>query len=409
MFIRKISSFCITLILLIALIILSAVLIGCSMDLAGQPGIPTESNTDQGEAEGRLPPEINEWILPIVVSITDDQDDIGMATAWGFSHGVNVVNEQGGIRETPVTISVRDASSDSQVTTEMGSVAIDALVALGPPTEELYKAGQQAFYTVGMPVIGAATDRENRVAYEPFSISCITDPGSETISATSSWIKAERFSSVCMIYAPIFLERSESAKETLLQSGIAIAGEYMLGNEGFDAALVAEEAYDLNANAYYIDLSGEDTLRIIRQLRFIAGDSASKLKILCGPGAADKELLESAEEGTMIGVRVWTTVDPNKDAEKRKAFDEAFEKDFEDSTYYSIAVDYYQSALMLKQAIEALGLTGSSEYLAEEREALARFLYNSGMFTTDQGSFAIVDGNKETAATLYKITENGLQ
>jgi hypothetical protein len=101
--------------------------------------------------------------------------------------------------------------------------------------------------------------------------------------------------------------------------------------------------------------------------------------------------------------------DPNKDGDKRKAFTEAFEKNIGDFGYYSIAVDYYQSALMLKQAIDTLGLTGSPEVLAAEREKLAIYLFNSGLFTTDQGNFIIEAGSKLTAAKLYKITEKGFE
>ena len=358
------------------------------------------------------PPTIEEWVLPVVVSITGDYLDTGMAVAWGFTYGTNVVNEQGGIRGVPATFTIRDAaSSDTQVISEIGLVAPEALIVMGPPEEDLYKAGQLAFYSARMPVVGAATDNENRAAYKPYAISCISNPGSEAITAVYYWVEAGPFSSVYIFTSPLFSERNDSAKAAFSAYEIEIVDEAIISNESFDAAGAAEKAFELQPDAYYIDLDGENALRLIRHLKYLAGDDAGKMNILCGPGLADVSFLEPMEEDEVIGIgaRVWATFDPNKDSEKRKVFDETFKKNVDDNSYYSIAVDYYQSALMIKQAIETLGLMGSSIALEKERESLAEYLYNSDTFTTDQGDFIMVDGNKVTVAKLYRITENGFE
>jgi len=352
--------------------------------------------------------------LPIVVSITGAESDAGVAAAWGFDYGVKVVNEQGGIRGLPVRITIRDAaSSDTAVTSEIGSAAADALIVLGPPTAALYKAGEQAFYSAGMPAVGAATDTERREIYRPFAISCITTAGSDAVSAVETWVRVERVTKVCIFYSPLQAERTGSAEATFKASGIEVVEKIELANESFDAASVAERAMAFGADAFYLDLNANDSLRIVKQLRFLAEENAeteaADLKILCGPQAADKELIGSEEAIDMLGVRVWATYDPNKDGEKRKVFEDAYSKNIGDFAYYSIAVDYYQSALMLKQAIDTLGLTGAPGALADERSQLAAYLYDTGLVTTDQGDFIIESGNKLTTVRLYTITETDFQ
>ena len=404
---KKVFSSGVLVILLIACVAFSSILFGCTP--TGGLGNPFGGPNTDGEEEAS-PPTVTEWVLPIVVSITGADAGAGLAAAWGFDHGVKTVNEQGGIRGIPVKITIRDAaSSDTEVTSEIGVVASDALIIVGPPTEALFKAGEQAFYNAGMPAVGAATDVNNREAFKPFAISCITDPGSETISAMETWAKTERFTNVTIFYTASNAERTLSARDTLVSLGKGIAQVNELVSDAFDAASVAEKAFTSGADAYYIDMNSEDSLRIIRQLKFLAGEEAANLKILCGPQAADMALLEAAEEGELLGIKVWATLDPGKEVERHKAFDEAYEKNVEDAAYYGIAVDYYQSAIMLKQAIDSLELTGAPGSLVAEREKLANYLYNSGLFSTDQGDFIIVDGNKHTAARLYTITEEGFK
>ena len=373
--------------------------------------MPVLGGNDIVEEEPQEEPFVDEWVLPIVIAVTGFDSDAGLAAAWGFDYGIKTVNEQGGIRGLPVRMAIRDvASSDTEVVAEIESAAAaHALAIMGPPTEALYKAGERTFFNAKMPTIGAATSENTREFSKPYAISCITEPSSETISAVESWIQRERFSKVCIFVSPIYSDRNVYAEASFAASRVEIVDKIELGNEAFDAASVAERAYLSGAEAYYIDTSSEDILRIIRQLKFIMGEEASKLKILCGPQAANYEFLESTTDDEMVGFSVWSTQDPNKNMEKRRVFEEAFSKHIDDLAYFDLTVDYCQSALMLKQAIDKLGLTGYPRVLAGERAALAEYLYDSDVITTDQGDFITRAGNKLKVASLYRITENGFE
>ncbi|MDR3364361.1 MAG: ABC transporter substrate-binding protein [Clostridiales Family XIII bacterium] len=417
MFRKRFFSSGVLIVLLMVCVAFSAELFGCTPDTAAggvgsAGGLFGGSGNDpaQGAPEADLPPAaVSEWDLPIVVPITGAESGAGLAAAWGFDYGIKTVNEMGGIRGLPVKITIRDvASSDPKVAAEIGMVASTALVALGPSIEPLYQAGEQAFYGVGMPVIGAATDAENREAFQPYAISCIASPDSAAVSAMETWMRTERFSKLCIFYDPASAERTEAAESAATAAGKEIAERFELGNEAFDAASVAEKAYASGADAYYIDLNSQDTIRVVTQLKYLAGDGASKLKILCGPKAAEPVLAEGTA-GEMLGVRVWATLDPGKDAEKRKAFDDGFARNVGDPAYYEIAVDYYQAALLIKQAVDSLGLTGSADALEAERAKLAMYLYDTALVSTDHGDFIIEGGAKLTASKLYMITEKGFQ
>ena len=390
---------------LVVFIVLSVGLIGCSSGAAGGLGNTANDPLDNGEEQP--PPLVEGWVLPVVVSITGSESELGFVAAWGFDYGVKVINEQGGIRGVPVSITIRDVASDNTKTSnEVAAVADDALIIVGPPTESQYKAGERVFFNAGMPAVGAATDSDNRETFQPFAISCISDPGSAAQSATEEWIEGEKFTSAYMLYSPENQERSEYVEKALKSGGIQVIENVSLGSDAFNAVFVAEKAIESGAEAFYIDTSFENSLRIVEQLKLIS-NGTGKQAILCGPQAADPGLLEADENGDMIGVSVWTSLDLSKDNEKRKAFNDAFNKNIESPELYSIAVDYYQSAIMLKQAIDTLGLSGSQADLASEREKLANYLFNTEVITTDQGDFIIESGSKHLLAKLYKITENG--
>jgi len=409
---KKVFSSSVLTVLLISCLVLSLELFGCT------PGTISGLSFSNGQAVNGsevseaeyIPPAVDGWVLPIIVSITGSESDAGLAAAWGFDYGVKVVNEQGGIRGVPVTISVRDAASnDVKTSTEVMSASADALIVFGPPTEALYHAGSMAFYNAGMPAIGGATDSMKREAYQPFAISCIDDPGSAAGSAVAGWVKTDKFNSACIFYSPVTQERAECIEQMLISEDKKVAEMIALGNEAFDAAAAAERALATGADAFYIDLNEEDTYRIIKQLKFNFIEETTPPIILCGPNAANTELLESDESGDLLGVRVWVSYDPGKDIEKRKAFSQSYNNSFESTDQFSLAVDYYQAALMLKQSIDKLGLTGAADALAQEREMLAKYLYSTDLITTDQGDFIIESGSKRTIAKLYTITENGFQ
>ena len=411
---KKFVSFGVLIALIIACVVLIATLFVLSSvpAVSNTPGLGNANgSTAPGEGDENQPtPAVFEWELPIVVSVTGMDSDTGLTAAWGFDYGIKAVNEAGGIRGLPVRITLRDAgSSNTEIISEIETLAANSLVIMGPPTEAAYKTGGQAFFNAGMPAIGAATDISSRSTFQPFAISCISDPLNTADSVAATWVRLEQFTTACIIYSPTYSERIDNIEDALIFVGKEIVEKIEIGNDIFDAASIAERAFDSEADVFYIDINGEDTLRIITQLRHIAGENADKLRILCGPSAADKELIESAKEGDMYGVRVWTTIDPLKDVEKRKAFDEAFDKSIGEPAYRSLAVDYYQSAIMIKQAIETLGIASEPGALYEERAILAHWLYDSELIHTDHGDFINLDGGKNIEAKFFRITEKGLQ
>ena len=408
---NKVFSSSVLIVLLIACVVFSMQLFGCASRTTGGGSAVTDTSASADasvSADNTSPPLVDDWVLPVVVSITGNLSDSELAAAWGFDYGVKTVNEQGGIRGIPVLTTVRDAASDdSKVSSEFGNVAADALIVVGPPTESLYYAGENAFFGAGMPSIGAATDETRRATLQPFAISCISDPGSAAGSAAAAWMDAEKFSSVCVFFSPSTQERTDYFDQALASGGKQIAEKIPLGNEAFDAAAIAEKAIASGADAYYLDTNIENALRIITQLKFQTNGSGAK--ILLGPLVASSDIPGADTEGVLTGTRVWASFDPGKDTEKRGAFNDAFAKNIGDESKYDTSVDYYQAAVMLKQAIDKLGLTGAPDKLASERELLAGYLYNSDTFTTVLGDFKIESGSKHLLANLYTVTANGFQ
>ena len=91
---KKVFSSSVLTVLLISCLVLSLELFGCT------PGTISGLSFSNGQAVNGsevseaeyIPPAVDGWVLPIIVSITGSESDAGLAAAWGFDYGVKVVN-----------------------------------------------------------------------------------------------------------------------------------------------------------------------------------------------------------------------------------------------------------------------------------------------------------------------------
>ena len=69
-------------------------------------------------------------------------------------------------------------------------------------------------------------------------------------------------------------------------------------------------------------------------------------------------------------------------------------------------LEFYDAVYLFKNAVETLGLTGDPAKLAQEREALVEYMYNTPEINGLQYPYKIVNGDKLAPVFLLQIKNN---
>jgi ABC-type branched-subunit amino acid transport system substrate-binding protein len=373
-----------------------------------------------GSAQGVQSPEdaspvaVREWYFVMLTDVTGMSAEEGVAAAWGFDYGVKAINESGGVRGISVRSATRDtASVASNAASEMTAVAeghgVDggALLVLGPVLSDEYDAAAPIFTEAHIPAIGYATDAEALQYYAPYAVSSAAASGEAAGNAVSAWIAGDSgIRKIAMVYDSSIYSingNAEHVKNVIAEAGLELAGTVETGGDSFDAAGVAETVFGFDADAYYIDLSGDGNKRVAEQLAHLNGDSAPKLLI----GSLNVDLSQFLDIAEMSSDKVsfWSEYDPIADGERIQEFNAAFASAIGSNHYYNIAVNYCQAARFAQQAIEELGLTGDPAHLTEERDKLAVYLRDCSLVRTPLGDYETIAGRKITHFRIYQIKD----
>ncbi|GHU68400.1 hypothetical protein AGMMS49983_21000 [Clostridia bacterium] len=368
------------------------------------------SQTSKDIAEP-LPVATREWYFELLTDVTGANEGAGDAAAWGFDYGVKAINETGGVRGVSVRWAVRDTASDqakaaSEMTTVVESTDPKVLLVFGPIEPFEYKAAAPAFSSAHIPAIGNA-DGDTLQNFAGYAISIAAAPGETAGKAVSSWISHDSsIQKVALIYdssVGSLRDNAERAKAVITEAGLSVAVTVEASGDTFDAAGVAGAAYGTDADAYYIDLTGDGNKRVVEQLVYMNGDVAPSVLM----GSLDASVVQLPEIAALNSekVYIWSEFDPEADAEKRLLFDTAFDAAIGNGRYYNIAADYCQAASFVCQAVEELGLTGDPARAAEERDQLSAYMRDCAQVSTPLGVYSTSGGAKIATSRLFQIKD----
>jgi branched-chain amino acid transport system substrate-binding protein len=397
-------------------VLIGIFLIGCAENGGGGSGnggagadggaaaVPGDGAAGGGaEGSDAAPVAVSEWEYPLLSVITGTGSDDGIAAAWGFDFAIQRINEKGGVRGVPVKSTIRDISGGAEKVTAGMSAALDGfLVVFGPAVTADVDTALSAAFDAKTPVTGAAVPAALCEKYQPYAISASASAAGGAASAVTAF--AERDSaikSICVFYDPTNSGSAagyEKVKTALSEAGITLSAAIEVGNDTFDAAAFAKNAIDSGADAFYIDLPAERFARIVPQLQ---NAKVSANRILGGAVAA---LGDPAAEGTenFDGVWFWSWLELDAAQTEWKAFADAYRRD-NGGEPDDVAAELYESVFLVKQAVEALSLTGEPDLKAAERQQLAEYLYNVDRVASIRGVYRIENGVKIANPSLYKI------
>lgn len=389
--------------------ILALVLALClvlALAACGQSGNSGSNNQSSGDANAVA---VDKWVIPVLSARTGPISYVGEPAIWAAQYAAEQINAEGGIRGVPVEIVPYDTEFDAQVGAQIASQLVDdTLFMVGCMAAPVSLAISQIVYDAKLPNVGSYSYQEIRDEFAPYLCGYMSDSEAGDLSAASQWCKENGFQKIVLFYTPS--DTSQAATYATFQSSLASeAGAEMVGTVEvetgtLDCGPAAVQALGYDADAYFICLRADEAGKVINELRARGVDDGAKICVtFSGVGQTLLDITGDNAEG----IYGWNKLDPAYPGETWQKLVEAYKKDFNGETPTVPPVPgYYNTIIAFKQCVEELNITGDKAKLAEERDAIANWFFNSKQLEGCQGTFQWVRGAMMTDAIMLRV-QNG--
>jgi branched-chain amino acid transport system substrate-binding protein len=306
------------------------------------------------------------FVLYDLESLSGPGQSVGVPQANAIKLAVQQINNAGGFKAGSSTYKIDLNVVDDRSEPSAGVTAVQKMLSSGKP---VFMIGSLSSAVTGAyapiikdrndvisVVVGAALEgiTESKAIYRPrFTLSSYTQ-------GSADWLKKQgNFKRIAMLTDN---KHSGFVQQTpALKAGIQAAG----------ATIVAEEEYVFGATQFGSQISaitranpdlvsirgyGSDVARAIKQAR----DLGYKGPILVNSGLTPKDIADAQAQPAMEGVveifgpQVTDLIKGNKNAEKAKAFEEAYQKQF-NSPSGATSLSAYGGVFILVRALEKAG------------------------------------------------------
>ena len=348
-----------------------------------------------------------EWEIPFLNTLTGPIASIGEYLSWSADKAVAEINAAGGINGAPVRIVHIDTGvSPEKAALEMARIADTALVALGPVPEACILSAMPIAVQNEFLSMTASTTYEYAVEFFPWSISWYLPTETILPPVTEAWAGVHPD----MKHVVQFLEKwacwpvmAESHKEGLQNARVTVTDvEVPLDAVTFGPLVV--KALKENPDGILLSVNAEKAAKIVLELKSRGWDDMSKILVFI---SADDAPFYTTGGENINGVMIYNLIDPNRTTERWLRIVEAFKKDFNGLEPFALVTHYYDAVYMIKEAIEATGVTGDPALLKEERIKVRDYCHNVKGFQGVMFEWDMKDGvptNKP--AFLFRIEDN---
>jgi branched-chain amino acid transport system substrate-binding protein len=353
--------------------------------------------TALGLAGGK--PEVKEWTVPFLNSLTGPIASIGEYLQWGAERAAKEINDAGGIRGIPVKVVGVDTALDPQKgSVEMAKLVESSLVALGPVPENVIQAAMPIAVEAGMVSITATTSYEYAEKYFPWTVSWFPPTEKRLGELVAAWGKLypdmKKVVQFVENYGPWPGMADAHAKGL---SGLGMTMEKVeVPSDAVIFGPLVVKALDMKPDGVVFVCNAEKAGKIIKELK---SRGWAKMNHLLVFSSADAPELYSTGGADVDGVVVYNYINPDVNNPRWNAFKAAFEKDHNGLAPFSLSPNYYDALYMIKEAIEKTGISGDPKKLKEERRKIADYIANVKGFKGLQFNWDMKDGiptNKPT-------------
>lgn len=391
--------------ILVCLLIVSMV-IGCSKPAPSPAPSPTPT-PGPAPTPTDSPVVTKEWNLPMLSILTGPISFAGIPAGWGAQYAVNEINASGGIRGVPIKFTLYDTAFDPAKAVQAYSQAIPgSLVVIGPLDGVGAAAGSQSIKEAKLANIADASDPAMRAMMQPYGVSYFQDNGKAMSIISLKWIEMNPYiKSVAVFYMPpqpTSQTTFEAVQKTLTNAGHKVVPvEFMPTETDFGPTVV--KAINSKVEGYICCALMPHYIAIGKEL-FNRG--VTEGTGLLGTFACTGPELFTVGKGFLEGAYTQENGNPVHTAPAWQKLMATYDKEFPGQVPPATVLEFYDSVYLVKTAIETLKLTGDPKKLAEEREAMAKFLYNTPEIQGMQYPYKIVNGDKKAPVYLLQIKNN---
>ncbi len=394
---------------------------GANDQNAGEGGDAEAGGTAQ-EAQAAPADDFDGWDIPFLNALTGPIAGIADYLHWGAERAAQEINEAGGIAGRPVRVRGVDTGIDPEKgAVEMAALAEDSLVVLGPVPEPVILAAMPIAVEAGLPAFTAGTGYEYAVRFFPWSISWF--PPTSTLSPiVREWVNQAGGMYSVVQFVENFGPWPDMA--TAHTKGAEAAGSELVLRVEVPSDAVALDSVVVRGLSFepdgiIISTAPERAGKIVVELMERGWEDPNSILIFSS--ADDAPLYTTAGE-SLNGTMIYNYINPNVDEPRWNAFREAFKEEYDGLEPFSLSANYYDAVYMIKESIEATGITGDPEMLQAERETLIEYarhidnfdgiLYDWSMINGVPADrpvylFELQDGNKNLIAeTIARYDQN---
>jgi branched-chain amino acid transport system substrate-binding protein len=311
--------------------------------------------------------ETNYWEIPFLNILTGPIASIGGYLQWGAERAAEEINAAGGISGKPVRIAGIDTTMEpAGGITEMSKILDSALVVLGPVPEPVILAALPLAAEEGLYSFTATTSYEYVADFYPWAISWFPPTIEPLAPIIEGWIRhigAGRVVQFVENYG-VWAGMAEGHDKGIHDAGALLLRQVDVPADAVTFGPLAVSAIQQNPDAIIFACNGQKVPAIIAELKARGWDKMSNLLIF---SSADTPELYSVGGSSINGAMIYNFVDPNLSNPRWEAFRAAYKAAYNGSEPPSLSPNYYDAVYMIKRAIEATGITGRPDKLAEER------------------------------------------
>jgi len=349
-----------------------------------------------------------EWEIPFLNCLTGPIASIGEYLEWGAERAAWEINQAGGINGVPVKVTGIDtAMSPETGTVEMAKLTETALVAMGPVPEPVIMAAMPIAVRSGLYSFTATTSYEYAMKFFPWSISWFSPTDEKLPPVVTAWAKKHPEMKNVVQFVENYGAWPGMAKAHeigLEAAGVNVLKEVEVPGDAVTFGSLVVKALAEKPDGIVFAANAEKVAKIILELQSRGWKDNSKILIF---SSADDGALYTTGGSNINGVMIYNYVDPGLDTPRWQAFREAFKADHDGMEPFSLSPNYYDAVYMIKQAIEATGVTGDPSKLKEERILIRDYCNNIQNFEGLFFNWSNKDGVPQDKPLFLFQIENG--
>lgn len=357
-------------------------------------------------------PEISEWNVPQITTVTGPAASYGLDMNWSANYVAEQINAEGGLNGIPLKITLFDEGSDAPatVTAMTEALATNPLLIMGPSGGIGVAAASYLPAEEGVPFVAAFTNTEQMADYSPWGLKSGADLDGNTQISVAEWLRLNPdFESVVIIYEPdIFPTLGGAAEAECAKLGIEVKEVIEVSPPGaMDLGPIATKALALDADGYISILFFADAANFCKAM-YERGMTEGG-RILNSFVALSSTFFELGR-GYIEDTYVWDNIDYTSTDPTWVAFVNAYAAEHDGNLPWTPATySYCECVLAFQAAVENTGVTGDPEKLAEERQAIRDYLWNAqDLPDMTGGTWGYVNGVKTKDLFMYQIMDNEL-